>query len=77
MPAVDTRASVHRIADLGIDDVLAVFQSSGFPVERLKNILWQRLNEIDKFSACAVQLPEDAILADCDYLYVAIKFKPP
>src|SRR5690606_28977194 len=62
--ALGARAAVDPLADLVLDDVLPVARPAGLAVEALPDVLEHRLHVIDVRSAGAIELPQDAVLAD-------------
>src|SRR5690606_31758391 len=57
-------ADRDHVTDLGVADVLAVHALAGVEVDLLEDVLEDRLPELDELTGLAVELPDEAVLAD-------------
>ena len=65
--AFGARAAVDPLADLVLDDVLPVARRAGLRVELLPDVLEDRFLVAEILAGLAIELPQDAVLADGEH----------
>ena len=70
MPAFGARARLNPLLHLLLDDVVAVGDEAGLRIDAVVDVLEDRLLRAEELAVAAIELPEDARLADREHVLV-------